>query len=125
MDYLGNVQQIWEHFSKFGILSQTIFNSSLSVDSFFLLSGTIVGYNVHSQIIRRKSNSMVPVSFKSIILFYVHRIVRLMPTYIFTFAFMYCIFQYIGDGPMWSQERGKVIMINAKLIRDQLHSTCV
>uniref|UniRef100_A0A915PRF0 Nose resistant-to-fluoxetine protein N-terminal domain-containing protein n=1 Tax=Setaria digitata TaxID=48799 RepID=A0A915PRF0_9BILA len=105
LEYVGNVRHLWSLLKTNEELSQIIFNSSLSVDSFLLISGTILAYKVHLCLIQRKKEqaSFIP---RRWLMLWLHRLIRLMPAYLITFLIIYFIFQHSGDGPMWSQRNG-------------------
>ena len=72
--------------------SQVIINGFLSVDSFFFLSGVLVSYLTLREMKRRKGKfPLVP--------YYLHRILRLTPTYMFFLFFYWFIAMYMSQGP--------------------------
>ncbi|KAK3701463.1 hypothetical protein QZH41_014540 [Actinostola sp. cb2023] len=73
---------------------QAIDNAFFSVDSFFFLSGLLVGYIG----LRRmaKNDGKLP-WFK----FYFHRIWRLTPTYMFVILFYATMNRHLNEGPLW------------------------
>ena len=72
--------------------SQVIINGFLSVDSFFFLSGVLVSYLTLREMKRRNGKfPLVP--------YYLHRILRLTPTYMFFLLFYWFIAMYLSQGP--------------------------
>ena len=72
---------------------QVILNGYFSVDSFFLLSGTLNAYNNFQGRERRSRNSF------PFFRYYIHRYLRLTPVYAFVLLFRHLIV-YFADGPM-------------------------
>ena len=71
--------------------SQVIINGFLSVDSFFFLSGVLVSYLTLREMKRRKGKfPLVP--------YYLHRILRLTPTYMFVLFFFWYFTMYLAQG---------------------------
>ena len=72
-------------------ISQVIINGFLSVDSFFFLSGVLVSYLTLREMKRRKGKfPIVP--------YYLHRIIRLTPTYMFVLFFYWFFTMYLAQG---------------------------
>jgi peptidoglycan/LPS O-acetylase OafA/YrhL len=72
----------------------TILNSTVSVDTFFVLSGLLVTYNVLKMLARTKGKLNIP-------MFYVHRYLRLTPVYAVLVGVMATLVPYTGSGPYW------------------------
>ena len=73
--------------------SQPILNGFFSVDSFFFLSGLLVAYLTFRMMQRNKGRfPFIP--------FYVHRILRLTPTYMFVLFFYWFLTVHLGTGPI-------------------------
>ena len=81
-------------------ISQVIINGFLSVDSFFFLSGVLVSYLTLREMKRRKGTfPLVP--------YYLHRILRLTPTYMFVLFFYWFFTMYLAQGtPSYGVGRG-------------------
>ncbi|GBM82281.1 Nose resistant to fluoxetine protein 6 [Araneus ventricosus] len=73
---------------------QIILNGFFSVDSFFLLSGFLVGYLFFQQ--AQKTDGKIPWLY-----FYVHRYIRLTPVYMIVVVFYTTISPFLGSGPLW------------------------
>ena len=72
-------------------ISQVIINGFLSVDSFFFLSGVLVSYLTLREMKRRNGKfPLVP--------YYLHRILRLTPTYMFVLFFYWFFTMYLAQG---------------------------
>ncbi|XP_013404076.1 O-acyltransferase like protein isoform X2 [Lingula anatina] len=95
---LGNVDNIVFAFEETKRFSFTaVGNAFFSVDSFFLLSGVLAAYLFLRQL--RRENGIRP---KTMIMYYVHRIIRLSPLY-YMLTFIYATLTiYMGSGPMWN-----------------------
>jgi len=72
---------------------QAIVSGSLSVDSFFFLSGLLVGY---LSLKRFQSKGSLP-----LVRYYVHRYIRLTPSYAFLIFFYTYLYPILTDGPNW------------------------
>ncbi|GBM27686.1 Nose resistant to fluoxetine protein 6 [Araneus ventricosus] len=73
---------------------QVILNGFFSVDSFFVLSGFLVGYLYFQQ--AAKTDGKIPWLY-----FYIHRYVRLTPVYMIVLAFFATVSPFLGSGPLW------------------------
>lgn len=85
----GEVVSSWVTYPVF----QFIVNGTLSVDSFFFISGFLVAYGVFKTL---HKNPRFPW-----IKYYVHRYIRLTPMYGFVFLFYSELLAYMGSGPQW------------------------
>ena len=72
--------------------AQPIINGFFSVDSFFFLSGLLVAYLTFRHM--KRSNGRFP-----FVVYYVHRILRLTPTYMFVLFFYWFLTVHMGNGP--------------------------
>ena len=72
--------------------SQSILNGFFSVDSFFFLSGLLVAYLTFRQM--KRSRGRFPFA-----VYYIHRILRLTPTYMFVLFFYWFVTVHMGTGP--------------------------
>ena len=73
---------------------QAVFNATVSVDTFFLMSGLLVSYLLLRELDRKKGRFNIP-------LFYIHRYVRLTPVYAIILAFLATLIVYVSNGPNW------------------------
>ncbi|CAG7819852.1 unnamed protein product [Allacma fusca] len=71
-----------------------ILNGTVSVDTFFTLSGTLVAYSLLKELDKTKGKLNYP-------LFVIHRYLRLTPTYLILMGVMATILPYFGNGPLW------------------------
>ena len=78
---------------------QMIVNGTLSVDSFFLLSGLLVAYAALGHM--KKSRGQM-----NWLHFYVHRYLRLTPVYMITLGIYVACLPYLFDGPLMPQRDG-------------------
>ena len=87
-------------FSVFKIFNSLPFavvdNATVSVDSFFFLSGLLVAY-IFMRNMERSGGKF------NIIMYYVHRYIRLTPLLAMVIAFICTLYVHLGDGPFWSQ----------------------
>jgi len=91
-NFVENPLDLRKVLRRFTFLS--VENAFFSVDSFFLLSGLLVSY---LGLKRLESKGKLP-AWK----FYLHRYIRLTPTYGFIILFSMYLFPLIGKGPVWS-----------------------
>ncbi|GBM82277.1 Nose resistant to fluoxetine protein 6 [Araneus ventricosus] len=73
---------------------QIILNGFFCVDSFFVLSGFLVGYLFFQQ--AQKTDGKIPWLY-----YYIHRYIRLTPVYMIVVAFYTTISPFLGSGPLW------------------------
>ena len=73
---------------------QTITNATVSVDTFFFMSGLLVCYFLLRELERNKGKFNVG-------LYYIHRFLRLTPVYALTIGFVATLMVYLGSGPNW------------------------
>ncbi|CAL8129603.1 unnamed protein product [Orchesella dallaii] len=85
-----DVKQVYENWPV-----MTVINSTFAVDTFFVLSGMLVCYNLFKMFDKTKGKLNVP-------MFYVHRYLRLTPTYAILVGIMATIIPYLGNGPYWA-----------------------
>ncbi|XP_067662096.1 nose resistant to fluoxetine protein 6-like [Haliotis asinina] len=76
---------------------QAIVNATVSVDSFFTLSGLLVTFLVLKEM--RRSGGRV-----NWFMFYFHRFWRLTPPYMLVMMVYVPLFPYISNGPLWPQQ---------------------
>jgi peptidoglycan/LPS O-acetylase OafA/YrhL len=73
---------------------QSIGNATVSVDTFFLMSGLLVSFLLLRELDRNKGKFNVG-------LFYLHRYLRLTPVYAVILGFVATLMVYLGTGPNW------------------------
>ena len=78
---------------------QAIVNGFFSVDSFFFLSGVLVAYLTLRDMARKKGKF-------SILMYYIHRYLRLTPTLAFVMFFAWFLTLHLANGPIYQQELG-------------------
>jgi peptidoglycan/LPS O-acetylase OafA/YrhL len=71
---------------------QAISNGFFSVDSFFFLSGLLVAYLTFREMKRKKGRF-------PFLMYYLHRYLRLTPTYAFVLFFVWLLMMYLTNGP--------------------------
>ena len=97
-------------------------NASVSVDTFFFLSGLLVAY-IFMRNMERSNGKF------NIIMYYVHRYIRLTPVFAMVIAFICTLYVHLGDGPFWSEtvEQGtpevvqKILVEKLALCQQFLH----
>ena len=87
-----NIAVIKDVLSRFTF--QAISNGFFSVDSFFFLSGLLVAYLTLREMKRKKGRF-------PFLMFYLHRYLRLTPTYAFVLFFIWLLMMHLGNGPMF------------------------
>ncbi len=80
---------------------QVIANATFSADTFFFLSGLLMSYHTLREL--KKSNVKVG---RFAVRYYLHRYLRLTPTYAFVLFFFWLITMYLADGPNYITETG-------------------
>ncbi|XP_067940877.1 nose resistant to fluoxetine protein 6-like isoform X2 [Watersipora subatra] len=79
--------------------TQAIFSATLSVDTFFVLSGLLVAYLFLRDFHRRQ---VQPIGFlQALPVIYLHRYVRLTPAYAFMILIITTLGWYVSNGPEW------------------------
>ena len=73
--------------------SMIVFSGTVSVDTFFLLSGFLITWGMFKELDKRKS--------VNIIYMYVHRYLRLTPSIAMLILVHMSLVKYIGSGPFW------------------------
>ncbi|XP_013404099.1 nose resistant to fluoxetine protein 6 [Lingula anatina] len=94
--FAANPLFAWDESTRFSFIAVT--NAFFSVDSFFLLSGVLVAYLFLKQLTKQHG-----VRCKTMVLYYIHRYLRLSPIY-FMLLFIYVTLKdYMGRGPLWRE----------------------
>ena len=101
----GSVRNKIEIFTLFtgseGLAFEAVVNALPSVDTFFLMSGTLTAYIFFRELERAGSNPLKhSITF---ILFYVHRYLRISMLYILVIGLVIAVFPYVYYGPAWYQ----------------------
>jgi len=91
ISFVDDVLNVFTWIRRFSM--QAIINASPSVDSFFFLSGLLVAY---LSIKRYQSKGSLP-----LVRYYVHRYIRLTPSYAYLMFFLAYLYPLLGSGPMW------------------------
>ncbi|KAK7497006.1 hypothetical protein BaRGS_00011742 [Batillaria attramentaria] len=78
---------------------QMVANATLSVDTFFVLSGLLVAYLSLKEMDKSKGKVNWP-------MFYFHRFWRLTPVYMMVIFFNTALQPYLGSGPFWPDRDG-------------------
>ena len=86
---LSNVKSILSRFTF-----QAIGNGTFVVDSFFFLSGLLVAYLTLREMRRRAGRF-------PFLMYYLHRFLRLTPTYAFVLFFVWFLTMHLADGPIY------------------------
>ncbi|XP_035683620.1 nose resistant to fluoxetine protein 6-like [Branchiostoma floridae] len=99
--YIFGIQQFENLLEAFETVQtftfQAIMNATVSVDTFFFLSGLLMSYLLLKQIGKRKENGKsVPYG-----MLYFHRYWRLTPTYMFVLMLYMWVLPYMFSGPFW------------------------
>uniref|UniRef100_A0A0P5TA70 Nose resistant to fluoxetine protein n=1 Tax=Daphnia magna TaxID=35525 RepID=A0A0P5TA70_9CRUS len=87
-----NRKALVEDFKTVGM--QSIGNATVSVDTFFLMSGLLVSYLLLRELDRTKGKFNAG-------LYYLHRYLRLTIVYAFILGFIAALTVYLGTGPYW------------------------
>ncbi|CAD5231054.1 unnamed protein product [Bursaphelenchus xylophilus] len=103
--FVDNVRQLVDKLQTELVYSALIVNSGLAVDSFFLVSATIFSFVIHRKL-RRIPEITLGGHVKRALVMYLHRWIRLVPTYAFVLGFVLTFFNSLGSGPVWNEEKG-------------------
>ncbi|XP_067687102.1 O-acyltransferase like protein-like [Haliotis asinina] len=83
-------------------LFQAIINSTFASDSFFILSGTLLSFNFLRTVDKKRSaGKEFKVNLKFLLMFYVHRLLRILPCYLVVLMVFANLMPYMGRGPRW------------------------
>ncbi|GBO31955.1 Nose resistant to fluoxetine protein 6, partial [Araneus ventricosus] len=88
----SNIAEAIDYIDRWPV--QIIANGFLSDDSFFILSGFLIGYIFFQQ--AQKTDGKFPWLY-----FYIHRYIRLIPVYMIVLAFYATVSPFLGSGPLW------------------------
>ena len=91
-DNLLNLSNLRSILSRFTF--QAIGNGTFVVDSFFFLSGLLVAYFTLREMRRREGRF-------PFLMYYLHRFLRLTPTYAFVLFFVWFLTMHLADGPIY------------------------
>lgn len=83
---------------------QAVMNGTFAADTFFILSGCLVCYHflrAKSKQLQEKPGTRV-LTVKAVLLFYLHRFMRILPCYYVVLLSYTTLLPYLGDGPYWS-----------------------
>uniref|UniRef100_A0A1I8IP37 NRF domain-containing protein n=1 Tax=Macrostomum lignano TaxID=282301 RepID=A0A1I8IP37_9PLAT len=95
LNNMGQLYAGWQNDWTF----QVIANATVSVDSFFVLSGLLSTYLFFREL-QRMGGGLRKINW---LMFYVHRYWRLTPPYLLVMATYVSLFQYVYEGPMYPQ----------------------
>ncbi|CAF0747409.1 unnamed protein product [Adineta steineri] len=99
LSYTNNIVDVivWTR----NIAFQLIINATLSVDTFFVLSGFLTAVLFIRQIQKEKK-----LSFRLLILYYIHRYIRLTPVLLLMILVSINLTPYFGQGPVYPTQKG-------------------
>jgi hypothetical protein len=99
LSYTNNIVDllVWTR----SIFFQLIINATLSVDTFFVLSGFLTAILFIRQVKKEEK-----LSFRLFILYYIHRYIRLTPTFLLIILISINLTPYFGQGPVYPSEKG-------------------
>lgn len=90
----SNFQDVFSYYVS-SWWSGIILNATLSVDSFFYLSGFLVTYLVMQELYKKKRINLV--------LYVFHRFWRILPPYFLALSVLWQLLPHLGEGPFWPQ----------------------
>uniref|UniRef100_A0A0K0FNJ8 NRF domain-containing protein n=1 Tax=Strongyloides venezuelensis TaxID=75913 RepID=A0A0K0FNJ8_STRVS len=93
-----NPKDMFVHFGDYS--KQFLTNAFFSVDSFFFMSGLLLSFLFFKQLKRNRRQTL---SFKTFVMMYVHRIIRLSPSYYMAVAFYTWVFlpTFLNNMPLF------------------------
>ena len=89
---LDNITRLISTMSRFSF--QPVCNAFFAVDTFFVMSGLLVTYLSMRQMARKKGRF-------PFLTYYLHRYLRLTPTYAFVLFFIWLLMMHLADGPIY------------------------
>jgi peptidoglycan/LPS O-acetylase OafA/YrhL len=89
---LDNITHLISTMSRFSF--QPLCNAFFAVDTFFVMSGLLVTYLSMRQMKRKKGRF-------PFLTYYLHRYLRLTPTYAFVLFFIWLLIMHLADGPIY------------------------
>ena len=89
---LDNITHLISIMSRFSF--QPLCNAFFAVDTFFVMSGLLVTYLSMRQMKRKKGRF-------PFLTYYLHRYLRLTPTYAFVLFFIWLLMMHLGEGPIY------------------------
>lgn len=105
------------------IITQGLANGTVTVDTFFFISGLLVVYVTLKQLASNGGNTRW-------LLFYVHRYWRMTPLMMAVIAFCAVLLPYCGDGPRWKESIATYDLtckanwwVNAMYLQNFIHRT--
>eukprot|EP00795_Rhopilema_esculentum_P001639 gene1639-16106_t len=94
---------------------EAVANAYVSVDTFFLLSGLLVSYLCLKRFDKYDGSSFLRYFSKKFMpQYYLHRFLRLTPSYMYVILFFIFIFPFCGDGPLWFEKSKGMEIQNCK-----------
>lgn len=101
-----------------------LLSATVSVDTFFTISGALVTWSVLKELKKRYSSKKNPQNnhtkqsiFRkklNIPLMYIHRYLRLTPAFAALILFSVSLIRYIGSGPIWPEVTNYVLVRNCE-----------
>ncbi|KHJ80026.1 hypothetical protein OESDEN_20309, partial [Oesophagostomum dentatum] len=103
LPYIDNLNTFLPTLTKSRLFAPLLLNSSLAVDSFLFISGTITAFSLRKRILFRDEYdfSVLRFAHRSLMLYF-HRITRLWPSLLVSTLFIRYVYNHLGDGPVWS-----------------------
>ncbi|ELU05579.1 hypothetical protein CAPTEDRAFT_222179 [Capitella teleta] len=98
---IGNISIIFDFSQDFAF--QAILNASVSVDTFFLISGALMAFLMLAEMDKRGDPFAIP--WHKV---YFHRFWRLTPPYMLVIGAYTALYEYLGEGPFWQQHNNMV-----------------
>lgn len=81
------------------VLGQVVINSTLAVDTFFVISGCLTALTFVKESFRQGG-----VKAKNVFIYFIHRYIRVTPAYAIAIMAFTCLLPYLSDGPNWTRE---------------------
>ena len=102
----ANLFNIVEMINKFAY--EALANATVSVDSFFFMSGLLVAYNMLKQLDRIKGKGVFT-TIKLVLVSYLNRYLRMTPVLLVVVGIATTIIMYTGDGPIFKSQVGGMV----------------
>ncbi|KAK6730949.1 hypothetical protein RB195_007426 [Necator americanus] len=105
LPYMDNLTTFLPELAKSRWVAPLLLNSSLAVDTFLFISGSVVASTIRKRMFFRENDRFSPFRFiYRLFMFYFHRISRLWPSLLMITVFIRFVYNHLGDGPMWSTQ---------------------
>ena len=104
LSFTNNVLDVLSWTQNFAFM--VVLNASFSVDTFFVLSGFVTAILFTKQVEKNRSNGKPILSAHLFLMYYIHRYLRLTPTFMLVLLVSVNLTAYFGRGPLFPSMHG-------------------